>query len=114
MKGHNQMDRHPDPVIDATIDKLAHDAIRKMTPCDLGLMLYPNATPVSLSQVPPHVIADHLNRYTQSDLESGQFLEVLPGKYTFIMGHETKQRKESEQRPATDLKNRASHGFPSG
>jgi hypothetical protein len=97
------MDRHPDPVVDAEIDRLAHDAIQEMTPQDLGLMLYPNATPVLLSQVPSHVVADHLNRYTQRDLETGQFLEVLPGKFTFIMSHETKQkREESEQRRARD------------
>ena len=68
-----------------------------MTPLERGLLLYPNAKAVSLSKVPKKVVADHLNRYSQSDLETGQFLEVLPGKYTFIMSHETKKRKESEQ-----------------
>ena len=97
------MVRHPDPVVDAEIDRLAHDAIEKMTPQDLGLRLYPNATPVLLSQVPPHVVADHLTRYSRRDLETGQFLEVLPGKFTFIMSQETKRkREESEQQPARD------------
>ncbi len=97
-----QPDRHPDPVVDAEIDRLAHAAVQSMTPRDRGLMLYPNATPVPLSRVPADVVADHLNRYTQSDLETGQFLEVIPEKFTFIMSHETKRRKESEQEDAVD------------
>jgi len=97
MKSRIRIDHHPNPIVDAMIDEYAQRKVRGMTPRDLGLMLYPNATPVSFSQVPPDVIADHLNRYTQSDLETGQFLEVLPGKYTFIMSHDTKKRKESEQ-----------------
>ncbi len=100
MRREPQINRQPDPVVDAEIDRLARETVRGMTPRDLGLILYPNATPVSLSQVPHNVVADHLNRYTQSDLETGQFLEVLPGKFTFIMSHETKERKESEQENA--------------
>ena len=88
---------HPDPVVDAEIDRLAHETVQSMSPRDRGLMLYPNAEPAPLFQVPTHVVADHLNRYTQSDLENGQFLEVLPGKFTFIMSDETKKRKGSEQ-----------------
>ena len=107
MKRQIKVDRHPDPVIDAAIDKLATEAVRRMTPRDRALMLYPDATPIHLSQVPKNVVADHRDRYTQEDLETGQFLEVLPGKYTFIMSHETKCRKtreeKSEQRSALDF-----------
>ena len=91
--------RRPDAAADAEIDRLAHKAVEKMTRRRLGLMLYPSSTPISLSQVPADVVADHRNRYTQEDLETGQFLEVLPGKYTFIMSHETKRRKSREKEP---------------
>lgn len=97
MRKRIKADRHPDPAIDAAIDRLAHDAVQKMTPRDMGLMLYPNAVPISLSQVPADVVAEHRIRYTQEDLETGQFLEVLPGKYTFIMSHETKRRRSREK-----------------
>ena len=99
--------RHPDPVIDAAIDRVATEAVRRMTPRDLGLMLYPDATPIPLSEVPKNVVAEHRDRYTQEDLETGQFLEVLPGKYIFIMSHETKYRKTREE----IFKQRSSFGF---
>ena len=94
-----KIDRHPDPPIDRAIDEAAHTMIRTMSPLQIGLMRYPNATPRQVQQVPPEVVSDHLNRYTMQDLLQGQFLEVLPGKYMFIMGHDTKKRKdlESEQ-----------------
>ncbi len=53
-----------------------------MTLRDIGLMLYPHAKPVSLPQDSEHIVTDHFNRYTESDIETGQFLEVLPGKFT--------------------------------
>ena len=93
MKREMKVNRHPDPVIDAAIDRLATEVVQRITPRDRGLMLYPDATPTHLSEVPKNVVADHRDRYTQEDLETGQFLEVLPGKYTFIMSHETKRRK---------------------
>ena len=97
MKRRIKVDRHPDPVIDAAIDRIATEAVRRMTARDLGLMLYPDATPISLSEVPKNVVAEHRDRYTQEDLETGQFLEVLPRKYIFIMSHETKYRKTREE-----------------
>jgi hypothetical protein len=102
-----KVDRHPDPVIDAAIDRVATEAVQRMTPRDLGLILYPDATPIPLSEVPKNVVADHRDRYTQEDMETGQFLEVLPGKYLFIMSRETKYRKTreetSEQRSSFDF-----------
>ena len=80
-----KVNRHPDPVIDAAIDRLATEVVRRMTPRDRGQLLYPDAIPVPLSEVPKNVVADHRDRYTQEDLETGQFLEVLPGTNTFIM-----------------------------
>lgn len=102
-----KVDRHPDPVVDAAIDRVAAEVVRRMTPRDLGLMLYPGATPISLPEVPKNAVADHSDRYTQEDLKTGQFLEVTPGKYLFIMSHETKYRKTreetSEQQSAFDF-----------
>ena len=94
------------------IDGVAHSIVRGMTPLEIGRMRYPDATPREIGEMPPAVVADHLNRYTMRDLIVGQFLEVLPGKFTFTMGHETKMRKdqESEPAPAADA---ASPGAPS-
>lgn len=91
--------RYPDAATEAMVDRLAHKAVANMTPREFGLMLYPGSTPISLSRVPTDVVADHRNRYTQKDLETGQFLEVLAGNYVFIMSHETKRRRSGEEEP---------------
>ena len=91
-----KIDRHPNPEIDRMVDETAHQIIQGMTPLELGLLRYPYATPREVGEVPGNIIADHLKRYTMQDLIEGQFLEVLPGKYTFFMGHETKKRKDRE------------------
>ena len=92
-------DRHPDPLINRMIDEAADEIARRMTPLQKGLTLYPDAEPRTLDEVPRAVIDDHLDRYTRQDLEEGQFLEVSPGKYTFIMAHRTKKRKSQESDP---------------
>jgi len=99
-----KIDRHPDPVVDLMIDGGAHLVVQGMLPLEIGRLKYPDAAPKEVGEVPPAVVADHLTRYTMRDLIQGQFLEVLPGKYTFIMGHETKRRKDrkSEHAPAAD------------
>ena len=91
-----KVDRHPNPEIDRMIDENAQQIIQGMTPLEIGLLRYPNATPREFGEVPADVIADHLKRYKMRELKEGQFLEVLPGKYTFFMGHETKKRKDRE------------------
>lgn len=88
------IDRHPDPIVDRMIDEAARRATARMTPLQMGLLLYPGATPKELAEVPEAIVADHLTRYTRDDLKTGQFLEVLPGRYTFIMSKETKKRLE--------------------
>ncbi len=93
MKKPIKIKRHPDPHLDTEIDRIAHGMVAKMTPREIGLILYPSAKPIPLEQVPKDVIEDHLTRYTQEDLIAGQFLEVMKGKFTFIMDHETKGRK---------------------
>jgi len=97
MRKEPEINCHPDPSVDSEIDRLAHGAVQNMTPCDIGLMLHPNANPVPLSEVPGDIVAAHLSRYTQSDLEDGQFMELSTGKFTFIMSHQTRERKESGQ-----------------
>lgn len=89
-----RMERHPDPEIDRMITEAAKTIVRDMTPLQKGLMLYPSATPRSLEAIQSEVLNDHLKRYSRQDLMDGQFLEVRPGKYTFIMGEKTKRRKD--------------------
>lgn len=88
------IDRHPDPIVDRMIDEAARRITTGMTPLQLGLLLYPDATPKDLAELPEAIVTDHLTRYTRNDLETGQFLEVLPGRYTFIMSEATKKRLE--------------------
>ena len=93
-----ETDRHPDSAYDRTIDEAGRRIVQGMTPLEIGRLHYPDAVPRELGEVPPSVVVSHLDRYTMRDLAEGQFLEVLPGKYTFIMGHETKRRKDRESR----------------
>lgn len=71
----------------------AQEIVAQMTPREIGLSVYPTARPVRLRSVPEAVVRDHLGRYTYAELENGQFLEVLPGKYTFFMDHEARKRR---------------------
>ncbi len=71
----------------------AQKIVARMTPLEIGLSVYPTAKPVPLRSVPEAVVRDHLSRYTYDELENGQFLEVLPGKYTFFMDHEARKRR---------------------
>jgi len=68
-------------------DRTIHSILRDMTPRQIGLMLHPQARPVDLEKVPPGVLEDRRQRFTEEELRAGQFLEVLPGRYTFIMDH---------------------------
>jgi hypothetical protein len=71
----------------------AQEIVAQMTPLEIGLSVYPTARPVPLRSVPEAAVRDHLGRYTYAELENGQFLEVLPGKYTFFMDHEARKRR---------------------
>jgi hypothetical protein len=71
----------------------AREIVTRMTPLEIGLAVYPTGRPVPLRSVPEAVVRDHLGRYTYAELENGQFLEVLPGKFTFFMDHEARKRR---------------------
>ena len=86
-------DPHPQK-LKREFDRMARMIVRQMTPLEIGKRLYPSAIPVARNAVPKAVVKDHLNRYTKGELKEGQFFEVLPGKYTFIMGHKAYRRRE--------------------
>ena len=77
--------RRPEVETDLVTDTIAQEIVSPMTPLEKGLLIYPNAVPIQLKSVPFEVLKDHLRRYTKSELEDGQFFEVLLGKYTFFM-----------------------------
>ena len=77
--------RRPKVETDLVTDTIAHEIVSTMTPLEKGLIIYPKAVPIQMKSVPFEVLEDHLKRYTKSELENGQFFEVLPGKYTFVM-----------------------------
>jgi hypothetical protein len=79
--------------IDEHVEAAVREIVARMTPLEIGLSVYPAATLVPLRSVPEAVVRDHLGRYTYAELENGQFLEVLPGKYKFFMDHEARIRR---------------------
>lgn len=95
MKKTNNCQKGPtrrSPTVEETIDTLAHAIVAKMSPLELGQMLYPDAEPVDLASIPQPIIADHATRYTEKELKAGQFFRV-GDKYTFVMGHEAKKAR---------------------
>ena len=75
-----------------SIDIMANAIVATMSPLQMGKLVYPDAEPVNLSDVPESVIRDHATRYTEKELKAGQFLRVR-GKYTFFIDHETKKTR---------------------
>lgn len=67
------------------IDQLANAIVCHLSPMEMGRLLHPDAEPIKLKSVPTDVIADHLTRYSKSELQQGQFFKIR-NKYTFIMG----------------------------
>ena len=80
------------------IDSLAQDIVVRMSPLQRGKLLYPHARPVAIKDLPQSVLSDHMNRYTSEELRDGQFFEVLPERFTFIMGNEAYDRRNSLKR----------------
>ena len=82
-------------------DAAAQRAVDDLTPLQIGQILHPGCRGVALADVPAPVIEDHRRRYTEADLQQGQFVVVTGSRehFVFIMGHETKRRKDSESKP---------------
>jgi hypothetical protein len=79
-------------------DAAAQRAVDATTPLQMGQILYPGCRGVALADVPASVLDEHRGRYTDEDLREGQFVIVTGSSehYVFIMGHETKRRKDRE------------------
>ncbi len=79
-------------------DAAAQRALDNLTPLQIGQVLYPGCRGVVLADVPASVIEDHRRRHTDDDLREGQFVLVTGSRehFVFIMGHETKKRKDRE------------------
>ena len=87
----NATDEHGSNVTDS-VDLMAHAIVSHMSPLEIGRMIHPDGKAVSLCNVPEPVLADHATRYSQKELEAGQFFKVQ-GKYTFIMDHVAKKAR---------------------
>ena len=83
---------HRSSVVEESIDTLAHAIVANMSPLELGKMIYPDAEPLDLVDVPQAIIADHTTRYTEKELKAGQFFRV-GDKYTFFMDHDAKKAR---------------------
>ena len=79
-------------------DAAAQRALDNLTPLQIGQVLYPGCRGVALADVPVAVLEDHRRRHTDDDLREGQFIVVTGSRehFVFIMGHETKRRKDRE------------------
>ncbi len=94
--GHTEMKTRPNSdggIPEDVIDSFAQDIVGRMSPLQRGKLLYPHARPVAVKDLPQNVLSDHLNRYTSEELRDGQFFEVFPEKFTFIMGNEAYDRR---------------------
>lgn len=87
------------------IDDVALDIASKMSPLEMGLMVYPHATPVKLKHVPMGVMNDHLTRYTKTELKHGQFFQV-GDRFTFFMDHKAKAKRNSAETPLEDCRSK--------
>ncbi len=81
-------------------DAAAQRAVDDLTPLQIGQVLHPGCRGVALADVPSSVLEDHRRRYTEEDLQQGQCVVVVGSRehFVFIMGHETKRRKDSESK----------------
>jgi len=79
-------------------DAAAQRLVDALTPLQIGQILHPGCRGVALADVPASVLEEHRRRYTDEDLCEGQFVIVTGSleHYVFIMGHETKRRKDRD------------------
>lgn len=87
----NATEAHGSNVTDA-VDFAAHAIVSRMSPLEIGNMIHPDGEAVALRNVPELVLIDHATRYSQKELEAGQFFKVQ-GRFTFIMDHEAKKAR---------------------
>ena len=51
------------------VDASAQKIVEKMSPLEMGKLIYPGGIPVPFKKVPESVILDHLSRYTKQELK---------------------------------------------
>lgn len=66
------------------IDEEAYSQIEKMSPIQIGKLVYPDGVALSFAKVPKEIVTEHLQRYTKKELKRGQFFRV-GDKFTFFM-----------------------------
>ena len=79
------------------VDEISKEIVSKLTPLEIGKILYPEATPVKYPNIPEDIKKEHLTRYKEKELQDGQFFEILQGKYTFIMSQESHSIRNLEK-----------------
>jgi hypothetical protein len=90
-RNRNETEEHGSNVSDI-IDLTAHAIVSHMSPLEIGKMIHPGGEAVELCNVPKLVLAEHRTRYSQQELDAGQFFKVH-GRFTFIMDHEAKKAR---------------------
>ena len=63
-----------------------------MSPKQMGKLIYPEGIPVPLKKVPEAVRLDYLSRYSQQELNRGQFFKIGT-KFTFFVDRKAYQKR---------------------
>lgn len=86
---------YPPNAINAIVDNEIREMILKMGPADMAAFQYPDAKLVKLNKIPQQVLDENLEKFSQEELEDGQFVKKN-GKYIFCMGPKAKSRLAGE------------------
>ncbi len=78
------------------VDGSAQKIVEKMSPLEMGKLIYPGAIPVPFKKVPESVILDHLSRYTKQELKRGQFFRIGT-KFTFFMDRKAYEKRQQNK-----------------
>jgi hypothetical protein len=78
------------------VDAVAQKIVEKMSPLEMGKLIYPGGIPVPLKKVPESVILEHLSRYTKKELKRGQFFRIGT-KFTFFMDRKAKEKRQENK-----------------
>jgi|688.fasta_scaffold115477_1 hypothetical protein len=78
------------------VDAEAQKIVEKMSPLEMGKLIYPGGIPVPLKKVPESVILEHLSRYTKQELKRGQFFKIGTN-FTFFMDRKAYEKRQQNK-----------------
>jgi hypothetical protein len=85
--------REKSPNLLKQVEAEAQKIAEKMSPLEMGRLIYPDGIPVPWKKVPESVILEHLSRYSKQELKRGQFFKIGT-KFTFFMDRKAYQKRQ--------------------